>query len=170
MHSTRSTRRRTIGALAAAGACAAAAFSAAGATGQTGTTPPDRVVEVTLNAMQDVDQRPKGPSAGDGWVGAGPIREGGKVIGRVEAVSTLLDPKYEVMVQHGVLLLPDGTLTYEGAGTNKPVPGADPSTAGDTNIYAITGGTGAYTGADGTITLASIAGSNSKVTGTIDFS
>ena len=60
-----------------------------------------------------------------------------------------LDRRYAVFSCSGVMLLPDGSITFHGASADKTLPGGvrvkGPS-------YAITGGTRTYSGARGTAT------------------
>jgi hypothetical protein len=116
----------------------------------------------------EVDNKPKGPSAGDTWQGAGNITENGARIGRLQVTTTLVDAKYHSGFQIGVMILADGTITYQGSGIGKKIPGI-PATV-DTNVYAITGGTGVYTGAGGSITAKQISGSQNKATALLQFS
>jgi hypothetical protein len=129
----------------------------------------DRNFVVALEKSSDgeVDAKPKGPSIGDTWQGAGGIYENGAKIGRVQLTTTLVDTKYHSGFQTGVLILPDGTITYQGSGIGKKIPGipVDP----DTNVYAITGGTGVYAGAGGSMAVTSIKGAQTKANGAIKF-
>lgn len=147
---------------------AVAAVAATGAV-KTAAAPADRTFQVTLEpkAMHDTDLKPKGPSAGDGWTGAGPIKENGGLVGRVEVASTLLDPKYQAMIQHGTLILTDGTISYSGTAVGKRPPST--SIPLETSLFSIVGGTGAYVGAQGTLSIASVAKSTTKVVATLKF-
>ena len=111
---------------------------------------PAAVVSLEKSSDGEVDNKPKGPSVGDTWQGAGNIAESGSVIGRLQVTTTLVDSKYHSGFHIGVMILPDGTITYQGSGIGKKIPGI-PATV-DTNVYAITGGTAVYAGAGGSIT------------------
>jgi hypothetical protein len=129
----------------------------------------DRTLVVSLEKSSDssVDAKPKGPSSGDTWQGAGNISENGARVGRVQLTTTLVDAKYHSGFQTGVLIFADGIVTYQGTGIGKPIPGIplDP----DVNVYAITGGTGAYEGTGGTIALKSLPGKSIRATATLHF-
>jgi hypothetical protein len=130
----------------------------------------DRTVIVAMEKSSDgeVDNKPKGASVGDTWQAAGNITENGARVGRFELTTTLVDAKYYSGFQTGVLIFADGTITYQGSGIGKKIPGipVDP----DANIYAITGGTGTYLGAGGSLTATSVNGSHTKAQGVLHFS
>jgi hypothetical protein len=130
----------------------------------------DRTVIATMekSSAGEVDNKPKGPSVGDTWQGAGNISENGARVGRFQLTTTLVDAKYHSGFQTGVLILADGTITYQGSGIGKKIPGipVDP----DANVYAITGGTGVYAGAGGSFTVTSVKGSQTKAQGVLHFS
>ena len=94
-----------------------------------------------------VDARPKGPSVADRWLLATTLRQAGKNTGRLEADCVGIDKTYGVLQCSLVVILPDGRLTLQGASVDKRIPGA----GGRGEHYAITGGTGAYVGAIGTM-------------------
>lgn len=129
----------------------------------------DRTLIASLDKSSDgeVDAKPKGPSIGDTWQGAGNVTENGARIGRVQLTTTLVDAKYQSGLQTGTLILPDGMIAYQGSGIGKKIPGIPFD--GDVNVYAITGGTGVYVGAGGTITLTSVRGSRTKVSAALKF-
>ena len=95
-----------------------------------------------------IDTRPKGPSVGDRWLLASTLRQAGKPAGRLEADCVGIDKTYDVLQCTVVVILRDGRLTLHGASVSKPIPGV----GGTGEEYAITGGTGAYQGATGTMT------------------
>ena len=97
-----------------------------------------------------VDLAPKGESVGDRIVLSSTARKDGRVAGRTEAECILQDKTYEGFACVGDLMLADGTLTFQGASVNKAIPNV-PRTSDE--LYAITGGTGAYQGAAGTVRL-----------------
>ena len=94
-----------------------------------------------------IDTRPKGPSVGDRWLLASTLRQAGKVAGRLEAECVGVDKTYGVLQCNVVVILRDGRLTLQGASVSKPIPGV----GGTGEQYAITGGTGNYQGATGTM-------------------
>ena len=94
-----------------------------------------------------IDTRPTGPSVGDRWLLASTLRQAGKVTGRLEADCVGVDKTYGVLQCNVVVILPDGRLTLQGASVAKPIPGV----GGTGEQYAITGGTGIYHGATGTM-------------------
>jgi hypothetical protein len=94
-----------------------------------------------------IDTRPKGPSVGDRWLLASTLRQAGKVAGRLEGDCVGVDKTYGVLQCSLVVILPDGRLTIQGASVSKRIPGV----GGTGEEYAITGGTGAYQGATGTM-------------------
>jgi hypothetical protein len=94
-----------------------------------------------------VDARPKGMSVGDRWLLASTLRQAGKDAGRLEGDCVGVDKRFGVLQCSLVVILPDGRLTLQGASVDKRIPGVD----GRGEEYAITGGTGAYVGAVGTM-------------------
>jgi hypothetical protein len=95
-----------------------------------------------------VDVKPKGYSVGDSMLLSSLLHDGGRVAGRIEGHCVLLDPSYHAQMCTITAILAGGTLTLQGAGLDKRLPGV-----GDGGeVYAITGGTGDYTGAGGTMT------------------
>jgi hypothetical protein len=95
-----------------------------------------------------VDVKPKGYSVGDSMLLSSLLHSGGHVAGRLEGHCDLLDPTYHSQMCTITAILAGGTITLQGAGLDKKLPGiGDPG-----EVYAITGGTGAYVGAGGTMT------------------
>jgi hypothetical protein len=96
-----------------------------------------------------IDVKPKGLSNLDRYVVATSVRSGGHVVGRVHGECVILDRSYRGQDCHFVLVLRDGTITADGGGLDRAIPGAprDPDPFADE--YAVTGGTGAYAGASG---------------------
>jgi hypothetical protein len=111
----------------------------------------DRILTFTSTEKQGeehaIDTRPKGPSVGDRWLLASTLRQGGKVAGRLEGDCVGVDKTYGVLQCSVVVILPDGRLTLQGASVSKRIP----RVGGTGEEYAITGGTGAYQGATGTM-------------------
>ena len=109
------------------------------------------VASLDRQSMVRVDARPKGTSPADVIVFSTSLRRGGKPDGSAEFVQTVVDPRYRGVSMHADLLLADGTLELQGAGLSRRAPGgAKPSSETD---MAIVGGTGAYTGASGSVKL-----------------
>jgi hypothetical protein len=130
---------------AALGAAAVLAVVAATASGHaSGTT-------ITLvqhdSSFQFVDIAPKGgaqkpPSQGDEYVIGGTDTENGKPAGRTSLVCTITRPGAKGLSQCvGTLILPRGTISASGVSY----------LATNSDTYAVTGGTGAYVGARGTL-------------------
>lgn len=94
-----------------------------------------------------IDGRPKGPSVGDRWLLASTLRQAGKVAGRLEGDCVAVDKTFGVLQCNVVVVLADGRITLQGASVDKRIPGV----GGRGEEYAITGGTGAYEGASGTM-------------------
>ena len=72
----------------------------------------------------------------------------GRLVGRMEGDCLAVDLKFEGMQCTLTAVLADGSITLQGASLTKHIPGA---TAPSQDVYAITGGTGAYLGAAGTM-------------------
>jgi hypothetical protein len=144
--------RRTLAAAAVA-AVLGGGVLAATASGQDA----GRTIELTGGApakrdVTQVDVRPRGMSIGDEYIAAQTLRSGGRVAGRVHVVCTLVDRSYAGQDCRITLLLADGQISATGGGLDRPVPGVGDGSAGaDGDPFAITGGTGAYDGAAGTL-------------------
>ena len=133
-----------------AAATAVAAAVALPATGQE--TPAARTLTLTSVQAQDaehaIDTPPRGDSVGDRFVFASTLRAGGKLAGRMEGDCLAVDLKFEGMQCTLTAVLAGGSITLQGASLTKHIPGA---TAPSQDVYAITGGTGVYLGAAGTM-------------------
>jgi hypothetical protein len=133
----------------AAGAAVAAAV-ALPAVGQT--SPATRTLTLTSvqakGGERAVDLPPKGDSVGDRFAFASTLRNGSAMAGRMEGDCEAIDVKFEGMQCTLTAVLTDGTITLQGAALGKRIPGA---TTPKGDVYAITGGTGAYVGATGTM-------------------
>ena len=140
---------KTLLATLAAGTAVAAAV-ALPATGQE--TPATRTLTLTSvqakGAEHAIDAPPRGDSVGDRFVFASTLRSGGRLVGRMEGDCLAVDLKFEGMQCTLTAVLADGSITLQGASLTKRIPGA---TAPSQDVYAITGGTGAYLGAAGTM-------------------
>jgi hypothetical protein len=134
----------------AAGAAVAAAV-ALPATGQQ--SPTTRTLTLTSvqakGAERSIDLPPKGESVGDRFAFATTLRSGSALAGRMEGDCEAIDAKFQGLQCTLTAVLTDGTITLQGASLDKRLPGASTPEA---EAYAITGGTGAYAGASGTMT------------------
>jgi hypothetical protein len=95
-----------------------------------------------------VDLPPKGPSAGDRIALSSQLHEAGKAAGRLEGDCVVQDKPFAVIHCGIVVLRADGRLTLHGAYAGKRIP----HVGGMREEYAVTGGTGAYDGATGSMT------------------
>jgi len=102
-----------------------------------------------------VDVRPKGISLGDQFLGAETLRQAGALAGRMEADCVVIDRTYAGQACSLTLILKGGRVTAQGAGVDKRIPGVGGTTPPAGDEFAITGGTGAYQGAAGTLRLKS---------------
>jgi hypothetical protein len=87
---------------------------------------------------QFIDLKPSGESPGDRFTVSSTIHMSGRKAGRVEAECVALDRRYAVFSCSGVILLPGGSITFDGASADKTLPGG---VRVKRPIYAITGGT-----------------------------
>jgi hypothetical protein len=76
------------------------------------------------------------------------LRRDGALVGRMEGDCLAVDLKFEGMQCTLTAVLADGSITLQGASLTKHIPGA---TAPSEDVYSITGGSGAYVGAAGTM-------------------
>jgi hypothetical protein len=143
---------KTTSLIAALGAATAAAgIAVIPASGQDQNTA-RTLTFVTTQKRGDVrstDVKPKGDSPGDSYLLSSLMHRDGKIVGRVEAQCVELDATYQAQMCHIVAVLTDGQITLQGAGFEKRLPGA----ARSPEAFAITGGTGAYSGAAGSMTI-----------------
>ena len=137
-----------IAALAAAAAAAGIAVLPASGQDQPTTRTLTFVSTERAGDEKVVDVRPKGYSVGDSYLLSALLHRGGHVAGRIEAHCSLQDPTYHAQACTITAILADGQLTLQGAGLDKKLPGV----GGTAEAYAVTGGTGAYVGAAGTMT------------------
>lgn len=94
-------------------------------------------------------QRAHKESIGDRYVFTSTLHQAAQTAGRVEGDCLAVDSAYEVLNCQLVVFLRDGLLTLHGARvTRRSIPVA----GGRRDDYAITGGTGAYANASGTMT------------------
>jgi hypothetical protein len=88
-----------------------------------------------------------GESVGDRFEFATTLRQAGRVAGRLESDCVGVDATYRMLDCGVIVLLADGRLTMHGGYLARSVPGV----GGTGEQYAVTGGTGAYAGASGTM-------------------
>jgi hypothetical protein len=142
---------KTTSLIAALGAAAAAtAIAVLPASGQDQSTA-RTLTFVTTEKSKDgkfIDVKPKGASLGDGFVLSSLMHRDGKVAGRVEGQCLLLDATYHAQLCTLTAILADGRITLQGAQLHKKLAGV----GGTNEVYAITGGTGTYVGATGSMT------------------
>jgi hypothetical protein len=98
-----------------------------------------------------VDVPPHGLSLGDRDVGAVSLRRHGALFGRALAVCTINDGSFKGQQCAFTLVLRHGTITVQGGGLDRKLPHTPPPSNGD--VFAVTGGTGIYAGANGTLTI-----------------
>jgi hypothetical protein len=98
-----------------------------------------------------VDVPPHGLSLGDRDVGAVSLRRNGELFGRAMVVCTINDGSFKGQQCAFTLVLRRGQLTVQGGGLDRDLPHAPPPSNGD--VFAVTGGTGIYAGANGTLTI-----------------
>jgi hypothetical protein len=110
--------------------------------------------------------RPRGISIGDQSIVAMSLRSSGRLSGRFMAVCTANDRSFEGRQCVITLVLRDGQLTAHGGGLHRRIPGARREVhRGDP--FAVTGGTGAYEAASGTLTIRETRGGRAEVTVTL---
>jgi hypothetical protein len=128
---------------------AAVTASALGATASGRVTTRLRFVQVDEH-FKFVDVAPKGgerkpPSLGDEFVIAGRLMVGARRVGSTNLVCTVTQAGAEGVNEcHGSAIVPGGSITIEGSSHE----------ASNADVYAITGGTGRYADAQGTIATA----------------
>jgi hypothetical protein len=133
----------------AAAAVLAGGVAALPATGQAPPAPTQLVFESLgrHQAEKFIDVRPRGQSVGDRWLFSSSLRRDGRMVGRMEGDCVGQDPAFEAFGCALTAIFADGQITLHGAALGKPLPGG----GGTREQYAITGGTGAYVGASGTL-------------------
>jgi hypothetical protein len=101
--------------------------------------------------QHQVDVPPRGLSLGDQVVGAVSLRTHGALFGRALVVCTINDASFQGQQCAMTLVLRNGQITIHGGGLDRKLPHSPPPSGGD--VFAVTGGTGSYTGATGTLTI-----------------
>ncbi len=127
------------------------AVAALSAQGQSGTTLTFNAPAPGARDVRELDLRPHGSSLGDELIAAQSLRAQGRLAGRVEVVCTITDLRFEGRQCLVTLVLRDGVVAAQNAGLDRNLPGTSPTRTAD--VFAVTGGTGAYNGASGTITI-----------------
>lgn len=154
-------RRATVPAVGVALACALVVTAADGQTGSTlelaGSAPVPREVK-------QVDLGPRGLSNGDYFVAAITLRSADRIAGRAHVICTIVDRRYQGQDCDFVLLFRDGTVTASGGGLDRLLPAQSPPPDDAADEYAITGGTGAYQGASGVLSMRSHNDDSSTIT------
>jgi hypothetical protein len=138
---------RTAVLAALAAAIIASAVAALSAQGQSGTTLTFKLATPGPGALKTIDHRPHGLSLGDEVVGAISLRASGHLAGRVQSACTITDRRFAGQQCVLTLVLRRGVITTQVAGLDKRLPGAP--AAGSADVFAVTGGTGRYHGANG---------------------
>jgi hypothetical protein len=161
------TLRRAL--LPAVALLAGSSLAVSAAHGQTGrtlvlTSGPPTARDVKRGDLKQVDLRPRGLSPGDYFLAAGTLRENGRVTARAHAICTVIDHSYKGQDCHFLLVFRDGTVTASGGGLNRLLPGQRPSPPHSPDEYAVTGGTGAYRGATGTMFMQAHRDDSSTIT------
>lgn len=150
------THRRTSLVVAAAAVTAAAAATSVVAVTAGGKTA-SRTIEVTQvdRAFEFIDVAPKGGpgkpfTQGDAFVIGGELLTDTKTVGKANLVCTTTQPGPKGgSLCEGALVLPTGEITFTGYNTVADVPAT---------VFAVTGGTGSYAGAHGTVSTKDVKG------------
>jgi hypothetical protein len=139
---------------AVAGTTAVAAVAAHGQAQPTTQTITFSAASPAKRDMKQIDVRPRGISLGDRFLGAETLRRDGRPAGRALLDCTALDASYQGQACVVTLLTGAGQITAQGGGEHRRLPGGGgASTGGDE--FAITGGTGVYAAASGTLRVRS---------------
>jgi hypothetical protein len=146
--------------LPAAALLVGSALAVSHADGQAGRTivltgPPPTPRDLKSGDFKQVDLPPRGLSPGDYFLAAGTLRESGRVAARGHIVCTVIDHSYRGQDCQLVLIFRDGMITASGGGINRLLPGQSPPPPHAADELAVTGGTGAYRGAAGTVSMQS---------------
>jgi hypothetical protein len=147
------TNHRRSAAIVAAVAAATATATVVTASGQAdpSATPAGTTIALTQvdRAFKFVDVAPRGGpgkpfTQGDAFDIGGELRRGGRAVGKVNLVCTTTQPgRRGGSLCTGVLVLARGQISFSGYNTVADVP---------RTVFAVTGGTGTYSGARGTVT------------------
>ena len=135
--------------IATAGAVVVAVLVSGSAAGHARRTLTFMVPPPAARDQQQVDVPPSGPSLGDQFIVAGSLRRHGQLFGRVLTLCEFNDATFQGEQCSVTLVLRNGTITAHTGGLDRRLPHAPPPGADD--VLAVTGGTGSYEGANGTI-------------------
>ena len=144
-------RARSLLLVAVAAAALFGAVASHAAHGDTRTTLSFTVAPPAPRDQHQVDVPPRGLSLGDQVVGAVSLRTHGELFGRALVVCTINDASFQGQQCAITLVLRNGQITVHGGGLDRTLPHAPPP--GGADVFAVTGGTGSYTGATGTLTI-----------------
>src|SRR4051794_7802015 len=136
--------------IATAAAIVAAVLVSGSAAGQGGRTLTFTVPPPAARDQNQVDVPPSGPSLGDQSIVAGSLRRHGRLFGRLLTLCEFNDATFQGEQCLVTLVLRNGTITAHTGGLDRSLPHAPAPGADD--VFAVTGGTGSYAGANGTIT------------------
>jgi hypothetical protein len=100
--------------------------------------------------QKTIDLPPHGLSLGDEFVAAFSLKRDGHLVGRALADCAINDQTFAGQQCTLDLVLQPGVITAKTAGLDRLLPHQKPSS---NDVFAVTGGTGPYTGAEGTITI-----------------
>ncbi len=152
---------RRISRIAAAAAVMAAAASVVAVTADGQTAPTTIQVTQVDQAFKFIDIAPKGGpgkpfTQGDAFAIGGKLLEGAKTIGKANLICTTTQPgRRGGSLCQGALVLRAGQITFSGYNTVADTP---------TTVFAVTGGTGSYANAHGTVTAKEAAGGRTAIT------
>ena len=155
---TRPTTLSIVAAFALAAIVAGIAVLTAGASSAQSFT---LVVRYDKSSFKTDEVAPKGTSVGDQFFFTGALTRNGKPAGRLEDMDVVVDRRIEGFARWATLLLPEGTIVAAGGGGNRGASGWHP-TAEDR--LAILGGTRAYAGATGEITVRDLPNGTQRLT------
>jgi hypothetical protein len=144
-------RARSLLLVAVAAAALFGAVASHAAHGDTRRTLSFTVAPPAPRDQHQVDVPPRGLSLGDEVVGAVSLRRHGELFGRALVVCTISDASFQGQQCAFTLVLRNGQITVHGGGLDRQLPHSPPASGGD--VFAVTGGTGSYTGATGTLTI-----------------
>ena len=103
-----------------------------------------------LRDQKTIDLPPHGLSLGDSLVAAFSLKRDGHLVGRALAHCIVNDQTFAGQQCTLDLVLQRGVVTAKTAGLDRLLPHQKPSA---NDVFAVTGGTGPFTGAEGTITI-----------------
>ena len=145
------TTRTLVAGLAAIAAVTAVTATAVAATSTSSSAAEEPTVLTFTTAEKGLTQKyvdvgRKGESLGDRYLTGFNVEQDGEVAGRVLVECLSLDAAYGAQTCELSVQLADGTLYLRGMGFHRSVPNVG---RGSDEVYAVTGGSGAYAGARG---------------------